>query len=107
MFLGEPSRQIFGKSWEFGPTGLTPLPLLERWDFFREFFGNFRQKRVKYAIKTVIYKSWDWVRPPPPPLGPNSQLFPKICFGGSPYVESGEVLSFCVNEAREYILFRF
>ena len=22
---------------------------------------------VKYAIKTVIYKSWDWVRPPPHP----------------------------------------
>ena len=29
-----PSReQIFGKSWEFGPTGLTP-PLPERWEFF-------------------------------------------------------------------------
>ena len=55
--LGELAKQIFGKSWEFGPTGLTP-PLPERWDFFREFVGNFRQKRVKYAIKTVIYKSW-------------------------------------------------
>ena len=53
--LGEPAKLIFGKSWEFGPTGLT-LP--KRWDFFREFFGNFRQKRVKYDIKTVLYKSW-------------------------------------------------
>ena len=60
---------------------MSPPPV--RWDFFREFFGYFRQKRVKYAIKTVIYKSWDWVRPPPL-LGPNSQLLPKICFGGSP-----------------------
>ena len=25
--LGELAKQIFGKSWEFGPTGLTPLPL--------------------------------------------------------------------------------
>ena len=39
-------------------------------------FGDFRhipeivdKKGVKYAIKTVIYKSWDWVRPPPPLLG--------------------------------------
>ena len=24
--LGEPPKQIFGKSWEFGPTGLTPPP---------------------------------------------------------------------------------
>ena len=71
--LGKPPKQIFGKSWDFGPTSLTPPPPLpERWDFFREFFGNFRQKRVKYAIKTVICKSWDWVRPPPPLLlGPN------------------------------------
>ena len=44
-------------------------PLPERWDFFRKFVGNFWQKKVKYAIKTVIYKSWDWVRPPPPLLG--------------------------------------
>ena len=29
--LGEPPKQIFGKSWEFGPTGLTPAPLV-RWD---------------------------------------------------------------------------
>ena len=48
--LGKHAKQIFGKSWDFGPTGLTP-PLPERWDFFRGFFGNFRQKRVKYAIK--------------------------------------------------------
>ena len=27
-------------------------------DLFCEFFGNFGQKRVKYAIKSVIYKSW-------------------------------------------------
>ena len=30
--LGEPPKQIFGKSWDFGPTGLTPPPLPERWD---------------------------------------------------------------------------
>ena len=81
--LGKLAKQIFGKSWEFGPTGLTPAPLPKGWDFFREFFRNFRQKRVKYAIKTVIYKSWDWVRPPL--LGPNSQLLPKICFACFPY----------------------
>ena len=60
FYLGKPPKQIFGKSWDFGPTGLTP-PLPER-----GFFGNLRHKRVKYAIKTVLYKSWDWVRPPPP-----------------------------------------
>ena len=41
--LGEPQKQIVGKSWEFGPTGLTPLPLLERWDFsvnLSEIFGK-------------------------------------------------------------------
>ena len=42
-------------------------PLPECWNFFREFVENFRQNRVKYALKTVIYKSWDWVRPSPPP----------------------------------------
>ena len=31
-----------------------PPPLPVRWDFFREFVGNFRQQMVKYAIKTVI-----------------------------------------------------
>ena len=30
-----------------------PPPLPERWDFFREFVENFRQNRVKYALKTV------------------------------------------------------
>ena len=30
--LGKPPKQIFGKSWEFGPTGLTPPPLPVRWD---------------------------------------------------------------------------
>ena len=29
--LGKHAKQIFGKSWDFGPTGLTP-PLPERWD---------------------------------------------------------------------------
>ena len=72
-----------------------PPPLPERWDFFREFFGNFRQKRVKYAIKTVICKSWDWVRPPPPLLGPNSQLLPKICFACFPYQISSNLRTFC------------
>ena len=87
--LGKHAKQIFGKSWDFVPTGLTPPlpPLPERWDFFREFFGNFRRKRVKYAIKTVLYKSWDWVRPSPPLLGPNSQLLPKICFASFPKCE--------------------
>ena len=33
LSLGKLSKQIFGKSWEFGPTGLTPpLPLPVRWD---------------------------------------------------------------------------
>ena len=30
--LAELAKQIFGKSWEFGPTGLTPAPLPIRWD---------------------------------------------------------------------------
>ena len=30
--LGKLAKQIFGKSWEFGPTGLTPAPLPIRWD---------------------------------------------------------------------------
>ena len=77
--LGEPPEQFFGKSWEFGPTDLTPLP--ERWDFFRKFVGNFWQKRVKYAIKTVIYKSWDWVRPPPPLLGQIPNFYRKFVLG--------------------------
>ena len=41
--LGKLSKQMFGKSWEFGPTGLTPAPLPERWDFsvnFSEIFGK-------------------------------------------------------------------
>ena len=29
--LGKHAKQIFGKSWDFGPTGLTP-PLPESWD---------------------------------------------------------------------------
>ena len=32
LALGKPPKQIFGKSWDFGPTGLTPPPLPERWD---------------------------------------------------------------------------
>ena len=56
--------------------GLTPLP--ESWDFYLEFTGNFRQKGVKYAIKTVIYKSWDWFRPPPPSLGQNPNFYRKF-----------------------------
>ena len=31
-YLGKLAKQIFGKSWEFGPTGLTPAPLPIRWD---------------------------------------------------------------------------
>ena len=31
-WLGKPPKQIFGKSWDFGPTGFTPPPLPERWD---------------------------------------------------------------------------
>ena len=49
--LGELSKQIFGQSWEFGPTGLTPAPLPEGWDFFREFFGNFSQKTGQICHK--------------------------------------------------------
>ena len=59
-----------------------PPPLPERWDFFREFFGNFRRKRVKYAIKTVLYKSWDWVRPPPS-LGQNPNFYRKFVLHAS------------------------
>ena len=48
-YLGKLAKLIFGKSWYFSV-------------IFLEIFGK---KRVKYAIKTVICKSWDWVRPPP------------------------------------------
>ena len=84
--LGKPPKQIFGKSWDFGPTGLTPPPpppLPKRWDFFREFVENFRQNRVKYALKTVIYKSWDWVRPLPPSLGQNPNFYRKFVLHAS------------------------
>ena len=33
---------------------------------------------MKYAIKTVIYKSWDWVRPPPPLLGQIPNFYRKF-----------------------------
>ena len=62
---------------------VNPPPEKERFGtrkvILMEIFGK---KGVKYAIKTVIYKSWDWVRPPL--LGTKSQLLPKICFGGFP-----------------------
>ena len=58
-----------------------PPPLPERWDFFREFVGKFWQKMVKYAIKTVIYKSWDWVRPPSPSLGQIPNFYRKFVLG--------------------------
>ena len=71
---------MFGKSWELGPTGLTPnLP--ERWDFFREFVGNFRQKKGQICHENSDFKSWDWGGPL---LGQNSQLLPKICFASFP-----------------------
>ena len=41
--LGKHAKQIFGKSWDFGPTGLTPPSLPESWDFsvdFSEIFGK-------------------------------------------------------------------
>ena len=57
--LGKPAKQIFGQSW----------------DFYCEFT---RQKGVKYAIKIVIYKSWDWFRPPPPSLGQNPNFYRKF-----------------------------
>ena len=79
---GSPQNKFSVKVGNLAQLAWPPPPLPERWDFFREFVGNFRQNRVKYAFKTVIYKSWDWVRPRL--LGPNSQLLPKICFGGSP-----------------------
>ena len=79
------SKKNFGKSWEFGPTGLTP-PSPNVGIFSVNLPEIFGKKRVKYAIKTVIYKSWDWVRLPL--LGPKSQLLPKICFGGFPKCKS-------------------
>ena len=36
---------------------------------------------MKYAIKTVIYKSWDWVRPPPPLLGQIPNFYRKFVLG--------------------------
>ena len=59
----------------FCPNWLDPPLLLESWDFYCEFT---RQKGVKYAIKTVIYKSWDWFRPPPPSLGQNPNFYRKF-----------------------------
>ena len=50
------------KSWELGPTGLTPPPSPNVGIFSVNLPEIFGKKRVKYAIKTVIYKSWDWVR---------------------------------------------
>ena len=36
--LGEPSDKFFGQTWDFGPTGLTPLPLPKRWDTNHKIF---------------------------------------------------------------------
>ena len=49
-------------------------PFLPMFVIFFDFNGNFNGKMAKnhfsakknYDIKTVIYKSWDWVRPSPP-----------------------------------------
>ena len=38
---------------------------------------------MKYAIKTVIYKSWDWVRPPPPSLGQIPNFYRKFVLQAS------------------------
>ena len=64
LHKGSPRNKFSVKLGNLAQPAWPPLPV--RWDFSVIFFGNFRQKRVKYAIKTVIYKSWDWVRPPPP-----------------------------------------
>ena len=42
-----------------------------------------KSQQIKFL--SILKKSCDWVRPPPL-LGPNSQLLPKICFEGSPYL---------------------
>ena len=50
MLLGKPQKQIFGKSCEFGPTGLTPAPFHVRWDSQKGKQIMFK-KGAKYAIK--------------------------------------------------------
>ena len=36
-------------------------------------------------VVVLILKNWDWVRPLAPLVGTKSQLWPKICFAGSPH----------------------
>ena len=70
----------------------TPTPGKKReiWDtksdFYREFTGNFRPKGVKYAIKTVIYKSLGSLDPTHPHLGQLYQI--KQFFYGFPNLKS-------------------
>ena len=45
----EPAKQIFGKVGNLAQSAWPPLP--ERWDFFREFVRNFRQKRGQICHK--------------------------------------------------------
>ena len=57
--------------WTINPNLWTHPPwkkrdLVQKNDFHREFTENFRQTGIKYAIKTVIYKSLG-------PLEPNHQ----------------------------------
>ena len=50
LTLVKPQKQIFGKSWEFGPTSLTPLPV--RWDSQKGkkmFISHFRLFRIAYS----------------------------------------------------------
>ena len=47
---------------------------------------------LRGAPRTIfwsILKKKNWVRPPPPLLGPNSQLLPKICFASFPKLTTG------------------
>ena len=57
-FSGKPSKFVFLKSWELGPTGLTPLPLIANLSRFGPFS-----------------KTWDSVSLLPL-VGLNSQLLP-------------------------------
>ena len=72
LLLGEPQKQIFGKSWEFVPTGNVGIPK--------------KEKNVYFAFPAVLSIFFFMKKSHFLVIGDfSSQLLPKICFCGSPY----------------------
>ena len=82
FFYDSPNREAIKKRFYLGPLNQTcehtqpPSPWKKReiWVTKGDFTGNFRQKRVKYVIKSVIYKSLGPTAPLHPHLGQLTQI---------------------------------